>query len=146
MVRQGEARDLQDIVRMAREFWKHTIFDEEYDPYMVEAMAQNCMDQGLMAVLDIDDSVRGFACGVAGPLMASAEVLSGTEVAWWVDPEHRSGKNGIQLLIELEKMAKNQGVKYWSMIFMESSMPDKIEGIYQKMGYNKSETSYTTVI
>ena len=147
MIRAGKEKDMPDIVRMARDFWQHTQFkDEEYQPEMVEGMAKACMDQGLMCVYESAGEVHGFACGIAGPLMANMDVISGTEMAWYVDPEHRGGKAGIGLLKELESMAKAAGCKYWTMIFMQSSMPAQVEGMYKKMGYNLQETSYTKVI
>jgi GNAT superfamily N-acetyltransferase len=146
VIRAGTTDDIPEIIRMAEQFWQNTEFREEvYDPYMVEAMSQACIGQGLMAVLD-SDGVHGFACGIAGPLLASGDVLAGTEMAWWVDESHRTGRNGIELLRALEKMAKAAGVKYWTMIFMESSMPSMIERIYKKMGYKLTETSYMRVL
>jgi len=146
MIRNGIVNDLPEIIEMSREFWKHTIYDEEFCPDTVEAMATLCIDQGLMCVLDVNGEIKGFACGIKGGLLANSEVFSGTELAWWVDPSHRQGRNGIGLLKGLERQAKEAGVKYWNMIFMESSMPSVIEGIYLKMGYNKAEVAYTKVL
>lgn len=143
MIRVGTYGDVDSIVNMAREFWAHTHYDDEYQPEAVEGMAKACIDAGLMSALVVDDNVVGFACGLKGPLLANFDVMTGVEVAWWVDKDHRGGRNGIALLKHIEGLAKKEGLKYWSMIFMESSMPAEIEGIYRKMGYNKAETTYT---
>ena len=143
MIRAGETSDIPAIVEMARQFWQHTQYDDDYQPEAVEGMSQACIDSGLMSVLVVDDKVEGFACGLKGPLLANFDVLAGVEVAWWVNPDHRAGRNGIALLKHIEKAAKDAGLKYWSMIFMQSSMPDAIEQIYIKMGYKKAETTYT---
>lgn len=147
MIRAGTADDFSEIVRMAREFWKDTIYkDEPFCEDSVEGMIGVCMDNGLFAVLEVSEKVVGFACGIKGGLLANVHVTTGTEMSWWVDPEHRKGRNGIALLKGLENMAKAEGIKYWNMVFMESSMPDTVEQIYQKMGYNRSEVSYTKVL
>ena len=147
MIRAGTDADIPAIIRMAEDFWQHTQFkDEEYQCEMVAGMAQACIDQDLMCVYESGGEVHGFACGIAGPLMANADVMSGSEMAWYVDPSHRSGRAGIGLLKKLESMAKDAGCKYWTMIFMQSSMPDAVENMYVKMGYNLQETSYTKVI
>jgi len=146
MIRNGEYKDLLRIVEMAEDFWCHTIYDEEYCPDTVYVMAELSMKQGLLSILEVDGHVRGFACGIKGPLLANSEVFTGTELAWWVDPEYRQGKNGIGLMENLENQAKIAGIKYWNMIFMESSMPDVIEGIYQRMGYRKVEVTYMKVL
>ena len=146
MIRNGRFDDIPAIVGMAREFWGHTVYDEEFEPDQVERMAEMCIQQDLMSVLVVNDIVRGFACGVRGPLLANASVFAGTEIAWWVQPEHRGGKNGIQLLRHIELLAKEAGVKYWNMVYMESSMPQSIRRIYEKTGYIKNEVVFTKVL
>ena len=146
MIRPGLKQDIPIIVMMAKEFWTHTVYDEPFCEETCWAMSQACIDQGLMAVYEHNNVPVGFACGVKGALLGNASVITGTEVAWWVNKDHRNGKGGIGLLVELERLAKKAGIKYWSMIYMESSMPATIDKIYQKMGYNRAESSYTKVL
>lgn len=143
MVRNGTFQDIQTIIVMAREFWAHTGYEDVYDSASVGKMARTCINYGLMSVLEIEGRVCGFACGLPSQLLANHSVMTGTEVAWWVNPENRSGRNGISLLRHLEKQAKEKGIKYWNMIFMESSMPEQVEKIYQSLGYTKAEVTYT---
>jgi len=146
MVRAGEKKDFDTIVKMAKEFTDLSGYNEKYCPNTVYAMASMCLDQGLLSVLEIDGIVKGVACGLKGALVTNSEVSMGSELIWWVDPEFRKGKNGISLLRHLENQAKKEGMKYWNMVFLESSMPLVIEKIYQKMGYNKTEVTYTKVL
>lgn len=146
MVRDGNTEDLAAVVKMAREFWKHTRYDETFDADYVEFMAATALDHGLLAILEIDGSAQGFVAGLKMPLLGNASVLGGTEIAWWVNPEARQGRNGITLMKHIEKMAKAQGVKYWSMIVMESCQPEVGAAIYERLGYEKSETSYTRIL
>ena len=146
MIRAGTVEDLPAIVEMAREFWQHTVYDDDYCPETVEAMATLCIDQGLMSVLEVRGKAEGFACGVKGALLGNASVVSGTELAWWVNPDCRSGRNGIALLKHIENSARLAGVKHWNMAFMVSSMPAQIEAIYIKMGYIKTEVIYSRVL
>lgn len=144
MIRPGTPDDIGDVVRMSEEFWQHSQFKHEpFDPEHVAIMAGHCIEQGLMVVLDTDGGVHGFCCGVAGPLLASGSVLAGSEIAWWVDPGYRKGRNGVGLLIAIEEAAKKIGCKYWTMVYMETSMPDEIRSIYERMGYNHGETTHT---
>jgi len=146
MIRRGCESDLNQVVELAREFWKHTIYDDAFCEDTVYVMANISLGQNLLSILEINSNVVGFACGIKGTLLANCEVLTGTELAWWVSPEHRQGRNGIGLMRHLEGLAKSSGIKYWNMMFMESSMPDAIEAIYKKMGYKKSEVAYTKVL
>ncbi len=146
LIRSGTTQDIQAIIEMAREFWGHTIYDEEFQPSAVQAMAELCIEHGLMSVLVVNDIVRGFACGVRGPLLANSNVFSGTEIAWWVQPDFRRGRNGIALLKHIELLAKEAGIKYWNMVYMESSMPDEVRRIYDAMDYKQTETIYMKVL
>lgn len=146
MVRDGNKDDLPAVVEMAREFWQHTMYAEPFDADYVEFMASMAIDHGLLAILELDGVIEGFTAGLKSPLLACADVLSGTEIAWWVNPAARKGHNGIALMQHIEQMAKAQGVKYWNMIVMESCQPEVGAAIYERLGYTKSETSYTRVL
>lgn len=146
MVRDGTKDDLPDVVVMAREFWTHTRYDEEFDEEYVWFMTSLALEHGLLAVLEVDGITEGFVAGLKAPLLACASVLNGTEIACWVNPEARKGRNGIALIKHIENMARAQGIKYWNMIVMESCEPEHGARIYRGLGYEKSETSYTRVL
>ena len=87
--------------------------------------------------------IKGFVCGILGCLLANFDVKAGTELAWWVDKEYRNTGAGLKLLNAIEEKAKSLGIKYWNMVYMESSMPKQIKGIYESMGYIRNENLYT---
>lgn len=144
-VRAGNYSDIPRIIEMSEVFWEKTIYEEPIDPASIENTALSCIENNMMAVLDIEGA-KGFACGVVSPLLGNNSVLAGTEIAWWVEPDYRKGSYGIKLLKLIESLAKDAGVKYWSMVFMESSMPDDIKRIYEALGYELNETTYTKVL
>ena len=143
MIRAASEKDIQGITDMAMLFWKESPFDVPADRETIEGFASHCLGEGLLCVLDLNGNIEGFAAGIKGVILGNSDVTCGNEVAWWVNPEHRGGKNGIKLLKHLEGMAKDAGIRFWTMAFMTSSMPDVVEGIYQKLGYRKTEVSYT---
>lgn len=146
MTRDGTEADIPTIVEMARQFWKHTMYDEAFDAEHVTGMTRYALDQGLLAVLDVDGRVEGFTAGVYGPILGNAKVLQGTELAWWINPEHRKGHHSVDLMRHIERQAKAIGVKYWNMISMQSSAPHVAERIYLRNGYTHSETSFTRIL
>lgn len=146
MIRLATEDDFPAIVELCREFWNHTMFIEEFDAEHCENMVRLAYDNGLLAVLIIDNVVQGFSAAVKSYLLGSTQALTATELAWWVNPEHRGGKNGVVLLRFMEQLAKDAGVKYWNMASMESSMPEVVNRMYERLGYRKSETVYTKVI
>lgn len=129
---------------MSAEFWKSTQFSEPFEPDHTEIMVRLAFDHGLLAVVD-SGGVVGFCAGVKSFLLGSTQAMTATELAWWIDPEHRKGKNGIALLHFMEELVKEQKIKYWNMISMQSSMPEIVGNMYERMGYVHSETSYTKV-
>lgn len=145
MIRKATPQDFNAILDLSQEFWKYTLFDEEFDRDHTLLMVKQSFDYGLLAALEIDLEVVGFVSGIKSFLLGSPAALMGVELAWWVTPDHRGGKNGIKLLKFIETLAREQGIKYWTMVSMESSMPEQINGLYEKLGYKKSETGFTKV-
>lgn len=146
MVRLGTESDFESIIDMADSFWLNTIYKEDFCRDTVWAMLKLCLDQQLLSVIENDGELVGFACAIKGGLLANNEVYAGTELAWWVEPDHRGGRNGIALLKHLEDLARKAGIKYWNMAYMESSMPKIIEEIYKKLGYVVNEVIYTKIL
>lgn len=146
MIREAQVSDFPAIVDLSREFWAHTMFEEPFDPEHTQKMVDLAYDHNLLAVLEVDYQVVGFVAGISSFLLGSTQAKCGTELAWWVSPAHRGGRNGIALLNFIEQLAAKNGIKYWTMVSMESSMPEKVGRMYEKMGYSKSETSYTKVL
>jgi len=141
-VRSGEAKDVMDIVAMACEFWEDTVYSERACPETITDMVNHCIEQNLLSVVEINGDVVGFAAGIKGTLLGNRRTSVGTELAWWVNPEHRAGSNGIKLLRHIETLAKDAGIKYWTMAYMESSMPETVKRIYENMGYRQTEVVY----
>lgn len=146
MIREATQDDIEQILIMCAHFWENTDYEEEFNAEDTRVMVQSALSQGLLAVAEVEAGVIGFVAGIKGPLMANHSVLTGTELAWWIEPEHRKGRLGIDLMLYIESLARIQGVKYWNMISMESSNPEVANRIYKRLGYIKSETSFTKVI
>ncbi len=142
MIRNATTDDFSEIEKMASQFWPDAGFDVPYKEGSAMFYIKLAYNQSLLIVAEKDNELVGFAAGAKSPLMGNSDFTAGSELAWWVHPDHRGGKLGIQLLQGLEQAAKEAGCHYWSMIFMQSSMPDTIKGIYEKMGYKLQETTY----
>lgn len=146
MIRRGLHCDFPEVVELARHFWKETIYEEPFCAESVRNMVALAHAQGLLAVLEEDAGIVGFVAGCKGALLGNASVTTGTELAWWVEPEHRKGRQGIELMKFIETLAREQGIKYWNMVSMQSSSPEVANRIYERLGYQKTETSYSKVL
>lgn len=147
LIREAINDDVDAIIDMAEKFWQHTQFKNEvFCRDTVMSKVYQCMDDDLCLVAQKNGFIIGFVCGVRGSILANDSVSAGTELAWWVEPEYRGSSAGVDLLTAIENKAKDTGIKYWNMAYMESSMPDKVKCIYQKMGYSLQESLYTKVL
>lgn len=146
MTRDGTEADIPAVIEMAREFWQHTMYTEDFDAEQVEFMTRLALSQGLLAVLEVEGKVEGFTAGISGPLLANGATLVATEIAWWVNPAARRGRHSLDLLNHIEAQAKAAGVKYWTMVTMQSCAPEVASRIYLSRGYKHSETSYTRIL
>lgn len=146
MIRDAVEQDLDELLELAEEFWKHTIYDEELEHDRVLQMFQVSFDHNLFLVLELEGKVRGFMTAIKAPLLASTKATMAVETAFYIDPDYRGNKIGVDLILQMEQKVKQQGIKYWNMVSMESSSPEVANKLYLKLGYTKSETSFTKVI
>jgi GNAT superfamily N-acetyltransferase len=87
-------------------------------------------------------SEGGFIVGAVTPFLFGPYRLA-TEVAWWVEPEHRGNGEGLKLLEAFEYWAKN--VAQAKLISM-SSLDKTVEKYYRKSGYKLYERAYMKVL
>ena len=143
MIRHAVQDDTPDLLRMAERFWAQTDYKVPFDADSIIKIINMSIEQGLCLVLDID-GVVGFVAGISFPLMANNFYTIGAELAWWVDEDHRSGRNGKNLLLAIEKEARKR-VDFWTMMNLESLNPETAERIYLNAGYKKTESTYLKV-
>jgi len=83
----------------------------------------------------------GFIAGAVTPFLLGTHTMA-TEIAWWVEPDHRGNGKGIELLKAFEYWAKVvAGCKLISM----SSLDKTVEKYYKKSGYKLYERAYLKV-
>lgn len=145
MIRLATAEDRLQIVDLASKFWLETLFSEPFDPDHCLIAIDHTIDNEFCAVIEIDNRIVGFSAAILSPSIGTPLAVIATELAWWVEPDFRKGRNGIALLKFMEQLAQEKGVKYWTMVAMQSSMPDQVCAMYEKLGYSKSEICYTKV-
>lgn len=92
-------------------------------------------------IIIFEDGV-GFIAGAVTPFLLGTHTMA-TEIAWWVEPEHRGNGKGLDLLSAFEYWATN--VAQAKLISM-SSLDKKIEKYYKKNGYKLYERAYMKVL
>lgn len=142
MIRSATEKDLDAVADMALEFSQHSPFRVPGCRESMKMTAEHCMGQGLLFVCEIEGDVVGFIAGIEAPLLTNQAYTMVSEVAWWMDPEHRHGRNGIGLKRKLEAAARERRADFCVMAFLETSMPEQIRAIYEKGGYEQGESYF----
>lgn len=142
-IRLATEEDFDQIISMCSEFWGQSGMEVEFQPEQARAMLYVSLDHGLLAV---ENNLNGFISAIKGPCIGNADYIMATELAWWINPNYRGKMLGVQLLKYLEKLCISQGVHRLNMLFMETSMPDRIKKLYERFGYKLQETTYYKVL
>lgn len=137
-VREAVDDDVPTIVRMGQRFARMVYGDKLGDnPAQIAALAQQLMTSADGAVFVAEKG--GTVVGMIG-LLAYAHPMSGeriaTEMAWWVEPEHRG--IGMRLLRRAETWATEQHARVFQMI----APTVDVARFYERVGFDKVETTY----
>ena len=108
-VRNAGIDDIPEIIELAKKFHAVSGYEcLEFDRDTVERIVMQSIDQELCPVAVIDGEVVGFLLGLQFPALLNANIMVGTEIAWWVEPGHRSKPIGVKLLKYLAKQAPSK--------------------------------------
>ena len=145
MIREATQDDMPALTRMGRQFFALTgisditSFDDESFHRTIAHLIEG---DGVCLVAEIDGQVVGAAGALAYPFYFNVAHKTGQEIFWWIDPEWRNGKIGMQLFVALETWAKDAGCKTFSMIALDQVEADKVGKMYKRCGYRATEHSY----
>ena len=94
-----------------------------------------------LAELDDGTPVGGTA-GMLYPWWFNEDYITGQELFWFVEPEHRRSKAGKLLFQALEDWATEQGAKTFAMAAVHNKHYKRVEQVYQAKGYIPTETGF----
>lgn len=143
-IRMARENDLPDLLRFAREFhrsspYRGMKFSLEKTKSGMESIIRGGGLNAVILVATKDDKPVGMVIAVCGGSEFSEDRVA-TELAWYVEPEHRNGKRALLLFESYEEWAKRVGCRFVHGAYLTSS-PD-LSGFYNRKGYSKVEESY----
>lgn len=98
-----------------------------------------------------EPTTRGLFVCLDGPVLVGllAAIISpnvvtniATEMMWYVLPEYQKGGVGVELIKNYEGWAKEQNCGLVSLAHYNDILGERISTVYEKLGYNKIETTY----
>lgn len=146
MIRHATCLDRAEVLELCREFYPHTSYAKwaPFDEESVLEQIDRCTKTGIMLVAQIEDKLVGIIGMVAGPFIFNKDLISATELIWWIQPEHRKSGLGIELVKRADILRKLKGWKSFQMIRLEESDP-RLDEVYVSLGFSPTEHCFTKV-
>lgn len=143
MIRTADKFDLPQIVEMLRHYRSQSPLEclrsANNEQYILSLLSRMLAGAGLILVAEKEDSIVGMILAVKVPNIWDPDILSMTELAYWVEPEHRNSTIGYRLLQEYrshcEKSKDAGSIEYYTISKMVNS-PDLD---YSRFGFYKLE-------
>ena len=142
MIRQAEKSDLEELVALGGRFFRaspHSELMAVKDSDIRDGLS-NVLESGVVFASELDGKLVGMCAGAMTSLWFSPSVQVATELAWWVDPEHRTGPSGLKLLLSFEAWGIRNGAKFICMtdLMTDGAQADN-KSLFQKLGYRAME-------
>lgn len=88
-------------------------------------------------------AVIGMLVAVLAPVWYAPSCRVATELAWWVEQEHRGGTAAIRLIQAYETWARNEQASMVTMSNLEVGDDNRVVSMLKRMGYRMTEQSHT---
>ena len=140
MIRLAENKDIPLMLEMGQRFFDASGYgsETEFNAEDTEQLFIKLMDAHSL-LTDGEGGMIGF---VVFPMFMNTSHVIAQELFWWVDEEKRSSKLGLNLLKAAEATAKELGAKTFNMITLHGLGHERLNDIYLKRGYSRSENTY----
>jgi GNAT superfamily N-acetyltransferase len=142
VIRQANQTDIFDLLVLARGFSREAPAMHKWDKDKTEALLKAVIDTPncVTYIWEEDGEVVGGLLGTLQPLFMS-HTLVAAELAWFVDESVRGKSGALRLVKAFEGWAKDQGADYITMADIEGIA--NLGKLYNRLGYEKTETSYS---
>lgn len=130
--------DTQEIVDMAMKFMATTGYTEYSNEEVITQLVNNILTGKQNEMIILLEPGVGFLAGMSSPFVFGPHFLA-SEIAWWIEPDHRGNGTGAELIDAFEYWAKN--VAGCTMISL-TSLDDSVGKFYEKKGYALYERAY----
>ena len=136
LIRPATSDDVPRIVAMAERFYPESGFlaIAPLDPSQVEGLVIITMETGTMLVAEKGGEVIGMACLHVDHFVFNLSAKIATEIAFWIEPEHRGGALAVRMLSAIEVACRAAGAHWVRMAALPSS-PPQAAALYARMGY-----------
>lgn len=130
--------DLPEVLEMSMKFMASTGYTEYSDEQNIRNLIESIVTGRQDQMIILLKPGVGFVAGQATPFAFGPHYLA-SEIAWWINEEHRKDGAGAELLEAFEYWAKNVA---GCTIITLTSLDDTVGKFYEKKGYKLYERAY----
>lgn len=136
--------DMPELLRMGKAFFDVSGYSDitEFDIDDTEILLSDLIDSKCL-LTDGESAMLGF---VVFPMFMNNQTLVAQELFWWVDEEARKTGVGVDILKNAEDLAKEYGANTMMMLSIEELDGEKVNRLYEKLGYRKREQTYMRLL
>lgn len=143
MLKVATLDDAPEVMEILRAFFLESPYSSgKYDEDRVYELFSNMIEDKLGSVIIlgiVDDKVVGILAGTSNEHLFSREIVA-TELAWYVYPEHRKSRVGLEMINAYEYWAKE--VVKADYVTMMHLGDDRLDSLYRRRGYVEQERAY----
>jgi GNAT superfamily N-acetyltransferase len=149
-LRLASHNDWDDIKRLCADFHKASPYgDFPVDNDKVEVLIEKLLTDGqhISIILLANDDTHGtvgILAATTGEILFNREKLA-QEILWWIDPEHRKSRHGLELLKAYEYWAHKIGCTAIQMSSLYDPARHTLDKLYTKRGFTQTEQAYIKV-
>lgn len=140
VIRYATLEDLEDLTKLGIEFSKE--YGLSYDEASITTTTETVIRQGFGILITDKEVLCGGLGAMVSPSIFNFSLLQANEVVFFVYPEYRGTNIGTQLLDSYEKVAKERGCTYVTLVAPEALKKDKLDILYRRKKFKEFETTY----
>jgi RimJ/RimL family protein N-acetyltransferase len=146
MLKLAEAHHIPDIKLFCKKFFEESPYnDYPYDNTKVDKVIEDIVSAKgknyVAIVYEVDGKTVGCISGSVVPFLLYHGLVA-TEIMWWVEPDYRRSKAGLELLRAFESWAVYSKCDMVQMISLNTEIGKALSTVYRRKGYVETEQAY----
>lgn len=146
MIKRANKFDINEIVRMLKAYRDNAptkfLRDSNNQEYIEKLLNNIIAGAGFILLATKEENVIGMVIAAQHPNIWNPDIMQISEVAFWVDKEHRGGKTAYRLfnayIQQCEKLKEENCIHFFSV----SKMNNSPNLSYDKFGFEKLEETW----
>lgn len=144
MIRKAELRDIDGIIKLAKDFFKESVgeYGLTIENQTIAETIHSYIENMIGIVAEENGKVVGVIGGMLLPSIFNKTQLIGQETVWFVNKDYRKGTIGLKLIKAFEYECLERGANLIIMGLMGNLNTDILDKYYKRHNYKLLEREY----